>query len=156
MIYCSVLETSWNKAKNKENLNLNLEGISTVLANWCALVRMFSSCPFFSGTQRPNVSKHVWTALIVFFCLEACLVEAALIATLYLFGCRSETFYVLFSSAPRLLATLMGPVEWLRTWSSLSFTWSDTVEILMAYHSKVTHLYHHRHPSNYMYSQTLP
>ena len=149
MIYCNVVETSWNKAKNKENLNLNLEGISTVLANWCPLVRMFSSCPFFSSNQRPNVSKHVWIALVVFICLEACLVEAALIAT-YLFGCR------VFSSLAKLSATLMGLVESSRTCSSLSFIWSDTIEILMAYHSKVTHLYHHRHPSNYMYSQTLP
>ena len=94
VIYCNVVETSWNKAKNKEDLTLNLEGISTVLANWYPLVnRMFSSCPLFSSTQRPNVSKHVLSALIVFFfCLEACLVEAALIATLYLFGCRRQTF----------------------------------------------------------------
>ena len=94
VIYCNVVETSWNKAKNKENLNLNLEGISTVLANWYPLVSgMFSSCPLFSSTQRPNVSKNVWSALIVFFfCLEACLVEAALIATLYLVGCRRQTF----------------------------------------------------------------
>ena len=68
VIYCNVVETSWNKAKNEENLNLNLDGISTVLANWYPLVSgMFSSCPLFSSTQRPNVSKHVWSALIVFF-----------------------------------------------------------------------------------------
>ena len=94
VIYCNVVETSWNKAKNKENLNLNLGGNSTVLANWYPLVSgMFSYCPLFSSTQRPNVSKNVWSALIVFFfCLEACLVEAALIATLYLVGCRRQTF----------------------------------------------------------------
>ena len=56
----------------------------------------------------------------------------------------------------KLLATLMGPVESLRTWSSLSFFSIDRIEVLMACHSKVTHLQHHRNPSDYMFSQIPP
>ena len=44
----------------------------------------------------------------------------------YLFGCLRGTLAVTkvlgaFSSHPKVLATLMGPVESLRTWSSLAF-----------------------------------
>ena len=56
----------------------------------------------------------------------------------------------------KLLATLMGRGESLRTWSSLSFFLIDRIEILMACHSKVTHLQRHRNPSDYMFSQIPP
>jgi len=76
---------------------------------------------FYKGTQRPNVSRYARSAWNGFlYALEACLVNLELPWNQSICWDVSGVlrFSVAFSSRPKLLATMIGPVESLRTWSS--------------------------------------
>ena len=74
------------------------------------------------GTQRPNVSKYARSVSDGFpYALEACLVTLELPEKRFICSdvlgelWSSRKFQVAFSSHPKVLATLMGLVESLRT-----------------------------------------
>jgi len=94
------------------------------------LRKLFDFCHLYAkrlGTQRPIVSKYSRSVSNGFLCaLEACGWFGVALKINYLFGCFRGTLAITkilsaFSSHPKVLATLMGPVESLRTWSSLAF-----------------------------------
>ena len=163
VIHCNVVETSCYseklKKKSETDSTRNLYCFSKFrVSSWQD--HQFSG-PLSWGSQQANVSKHVKSASngFLFRSMLGCNCPKKsrnYVSVWMLWGNFGGEVLVQFSPSLKPLATLMGLIESSRTCSSLSFIWSDRIEILMAYHSKDTRLNHHRNPSNYMNSQIPP